>query len=55
MYSKRFGPVAHHVDVVGDVLPLERVQRQHFVVRVVFDQQDFDAVVSPWKSSSMRA
>ena len=39
------GPVARDMDLVGEVLPLERVECQLHVVGIVFDQQDLDLVV----------
>ena len=48
---QRLRPVAHHVDIVGEVMLLEGVQRQQFVVRVVLDQQDIDALVGHRRSS----
>ena len=43
---ERLDPVARDHDAVGDVALPERAQRQRFVVRVVFDQQDGGSFIS---------
>jgi len=52
---ERFRTVLRHDDVVGDVVTLERAQRQRDIVRVVFHQQDLSRVHKSLQARGTRA